>query len=144
MQRRLRHQIVIITQPPLLLPTNTYRYNSFPGFLYINNLYPPYTISPTPFSPHLTPILPSLQSIIQGKKENSPSYHAPRQHSHESVRQHMNHLIAPNPIIMNPRQPALRMTVLVGFADVLLVCCEDPGSVFEQIGLQDGELRRVA
>ena len=63
-------------------------------------------------------------------------------HNHLSLRpprQHMNHLIAPHPIVMIPRQPALRMAGLVVLPYVILIAREDPGPGLEQVHLQDAE-----
>ena len=58
--------------------------------------------------------------------------------------QHVDHLVAPHPIIMIARQPALRMALLVILPDVILVRRKDPRARLRHVDLQDAEARRVA
>lgn len=48
-------------------------------------------------------------------------------------------LITPNPIVMIPRQAALRVRILIVLSDVVLVCGEDPGTALREVNLEDGE-----
>lgn len=51
----------------------------------------------------------------------------------------MDVLITPNPIVMIPRQAALRVRILIVLSDVVLVCGEDPGTALREVNLEDGE-----
>jgi hypothetical protein len=58
-------------------------------------------------------------------------------------RQHMNHLIAPHPIIMIPSQPALRMRILIILPHVILIRHEDPRPAIRH-DLQEAKPQRRA
>lgn len=58
--------------------------------------------------------------------------------------QQFYHLVTPDPIVVVPSQPTLRMTVLVVLADVVHVRGEDPGAAVVQVDDQDAQPGGVA
>jgi hypothetical protein len=55
-----------------------------------------------------------------------------------------NHLVRPHPIVVIPRQPALRHRVPEVLLNVVLIACEDPRPGFPQVDLHNAQAGRVA
>lgn len=58
--------------------------------------------------------------------------------------QRANHLMTPNPIIMIPRQPTLRLIGPEILPHMILIRSADPGTRFRHVDLHDTEPGRVA
>ena len=59
------------------------------------------------------------------------------------LREHMDHLVRPDPVIMVSCQPSLRMGGLIILVDVVLIRGEDPGAALRHVNLHDTEPRSV-
>lgn len=56
-----------------------------------------------------------------------------------SLRQHMNHLVRTDPVVMISCQPSLRVRGLVVLVDVVLIRGKDPGATLRHVDLHDTE-----
>lgn len=54
-----------------------------------------------------------------------------------SLGQHMNHLVAPDPVVVISGQPTLRVTIIIVLMYMVHVGCEDPGATVVEVHLHD-------